>query len=68
METTALRAIVLYLARVSPRSPDGPTLQGRERVVAVAGGGMSAALVAFGLAGARISGAGTYGVAGDVVT
>lgn len=35
---------------------------------AVAGGGMSGVLVAFGLAGARIGGAGTYGVAGQVVT
>lgn len=34
---------------------------------AVASGGMSGVLVAFGLAGARIGGAGTYGVAGDVV-
>jgi SSS family solute:Na+ symporter len=35
---------------------------------AVASGGMSGVLVAFGLAGARIGGAGTYGVAGDVVS
>ena len=35
---------------------------------AVAGGGMSTALVGVGVAGTRIGGAGTYGVAGDVVT
>ena len=34
---------------------------------AVAGGGMSGALVAFALAGTRIGGAGTYGVAGAVI-
>ena len=35
---------------------------------AVAGGGMSTAMVAFGIAGTRIGGAGTYGVAGDVIS
>lgn len=35
---------------------------------AVAGGGMSVVMVAAGIAGTRIGGVGTYGVAGDVVT
>jgi len=35
---------------------------------AVAGGGMSMLMVAFGIAGTRIGGAGTYGVAGDVMS
>lgn len=34
---------------------------------AVAGGGMSMAMIAVGVAGTRIGGAGTYGVAGDVM-
>ncbi len=34
----------------------------------VAGGGMGTILIAMGIAGTRIGGAGTYGVAGDVVT
>jgi SSS family solute:Na+ symporter len=34
---------------------------------AVAGGGMTTSMVAFGIAGTRIGGAGTYGVAGDVI-
>jgi Na+/proline symporter len=35
---------------------------------AVAGGGMGLSMIAVGIAGTRIGGAGTYGVAGDVVT
>ena len=35
---------------------------------AVAGGGMSTSMIAFGIAGTRIGGAGTYGVAGDVIS
>jgi len=35
---------------------------------AVAGGGMSTLMVGVGVAGTRIGGAGTYGVAGDVIT
>lgn len=35
---------------------------------AVAGGGMGMMMIAFGIAGTRIGGAGTYGVAGDVMT
>ena len=68
MDYIAVSVIVLYLigvtvvgglmARRSKGSSDW----------AVASGGMSGVLVAFGLAGARIGGAGTYGVAGDVVT
>lgn len=35
---------------------------------AVAGGGMGMMMVAFGIAGTRIGGVGTYGVAGDVIS
>lgn len=35
---------------------------------AVAGGGMGMMMIAFGIAGTRIGGVGTYGVAGDVIT
>ena len=35
---------------------------------AVAGGGMSTIMIAVGVAGTRIGGAGTYGVAGNVMT
>lgn len=35
---------------------------------AVAGGGMGMVMIAVGVAGTRIGGAGTYGVAGDVIT
>ena len=35
---------------------------------AVAGGGMSTSLIAIGIAGNRIGGAGTYGVAGNVIS
>ena len=35
---------------------------------AVAGGGMSVSLIAVGIAGTRIGGAGTYGVAGNVIS
>ena len=35
---------------------------------AVAGGKMSMIMIAFGVAGTRIGGAGTYGVAGNVMT
>ena len=35
---------------------------------AVAGGGMSTSMIAFGIAGTRIGGGGTYGVAGNVIS
>ena len=54
---TGVTAVGAVMARRSKASKDW----------AVAGGGMSGILVAFGLAGARIGGAGTYGVAGDVM-
>ena len=50
-------AVGVVMARRSKASKDW----------AVAGGGMSGVLVAFGLAGARVGGAGTYGIAGDVM-
>ena len=68
MDTVAVTVIVLYLVGVTAV---GALMARRSRGSsdwAVAGGGMSGILVAFALAGARIGGAGTYGVAGDVVT
>ena len=68
MDTVAVTVIVLYLVGVTAV---GALMARRSKGSsdwAVAGGGMSGVLVAFALAGARIGGAGTYGVAGDVVT
>jgi len=60
--------IVIYLVAVTLL---GTWLSRRSRSSsdwAVAGGGMGTLLIAMGIAGTRIGGAGTYGVAGDVVT
>ena len=68
MDYIAVTVIVLYLVGVTLV---GALMARRSRGSsdwAVASGGMSGVLVAFGLAGARIGGAGTYGVAGDVVS
>ncbi len=68
MDYIAVTVIVLYLIGVTVV---GALMARRSKGSsdwAVASGGMSGVLVAFGLAGARIGGAGTYGVAGDVVT
>ncbi len=67
METTAVSVIVLYLAGVTLVGALMARRSKGSSEWSVAGGGMSGVLVAFGLAGARIGGAGTYGVAGDVV-
>jgi SSS family solute:Na+ symporter len=67
LDYIAISTIVLYLGGVTAvgafmvRKSKGSTEW------AVAGGGMSGALVAFALAGSRIGGAGTYGVAGAVI-
>ena len=68
MDVIALAAIVGYLVIATVI---GSTMARRSRSAsgwAVAGGGMSTTMVAVGVAGTRIGGAGTYGVAGDVVT
>ncbi len=55
---TVVTLLGIYLSRKS-RSSSGWT---------VADGGMGTLLIAMGIAGTRIGGAGTYGVAGDVIT
>ena len=68
MDVIALVTIVGYLVIATVI---GSAMAGRSRSAAgwaVAGGGMSTAMVAVGVAGTRIGGAGTYGVAGDVIT
>lgn len=68
MDTVAVGVIVLYL--ITATSLGG--LMARRTTTstgwAVAGGGMPTVLVAVGIAGTRIGGAGTYGVAGDVIS
>ena len=68
MDAIALTTIVVYLVTATAL---GSLMARRARSSAgwaVAGGGMSTAMVAFGVAGTRIGGAGTYGVAGDVIS
>ena len=68
MDTVAVTVIVLYLIAATGIG----SLMARRTTTstgwAVAGGGMSTVLVAVGIAGTRIGGAGTYGVAGDVIS
>ena len=68
MDTIAVAVIVLYLIAATAIG----SLMARRTTTstgwAVAGGGMSTVLVAVGIAGTRIGGAGTYGVAGDVIS
>lgn len=67
MDVIAPATVVVYLAAATAV---GSLMARRSRSSAnwaVAGGGMSTAMVAFGVAGTRIGGAGTYGVAGDVI-
>ena len=67
MDYVAVATIVFYLGGVTAV---GAFMMRRTKGSvewAVAGGGMSGALVAFALAGSRIGGAGTYGVAGAVI-
>ena len=68
MDAIAVTVIVVYLVVVTTV---GSLMARRSRSSAgwaVAGGGMSTSMVAFGVAGTRIGGAGTYGVAGDVIS
>jgi len=68
MDMTASGVIVVYLVVATGI---GSAMARRAKTSAgwaVAGGGMSGTMVAFGIAGTRIGGAGTYGVAGDVIS
>ncbi len=68
MDTITVGVIVVYLIAATAIG----SLMARRTATstgwAVAGGGMPAVMVAVGVAGTRIGGAGTYGVAGDVIT
>ena len=68
MDTITVGVIVAYLIAATAAG----SLMARRAATstgwAVAGGGMPAVMVAVGVAGTRIGGAGTYGVAGDVIT
>lgn len=67
MDTITVGVIVVYLIAATAVG----SLMARRTTTstgwAVAGGGMPTVLVAVGIAGTRIGGAGTYGVAGDVI-
>ena len=68
MDYAAITVIVVYLVAVTAI---GSVLARRTKSSsswAVAGGGMSTGMIAFGIAGTRIGGAGTYGVAGNVMS
>lgn len=68
MDRTAIIVVLSYLAGVTIA---GSLLAKRNRGGsdwAVAGGGMGLLMVAVGVAGTRIGGAGTYGVAGNVIS
>ena len=68
MDVIPLVTIVAYLVIATAA---GSAMARRSRSAAgwaVAGGGMSTTMIAVGVAGTRIGGAGTYGVAGDVIT
>lgn len=68
MDTITVGVIVVYLIAATAAG----SLMARRTTTstgwAVAGGGMPAVMVAVGVAGTRIGGAGTYGVAGDVIS
>ena len=60
--------IVVYLVSVTALGTYLSRRSHSSNQWAVAGGGMGTVMIAMGIAGTRIGGAGTYGVAGDVVT
>ncbi len=64
----SLIVVIAYLAGVSGIGIVLIRRTGGSRDWAVAGGGMGLSMIAVGIAGTRIGGAGTYGVAGDVMT
>ena len=68
MDVIAVITIVTYLVVATAA---GAAMVRRARSAAgwaVAGGGMSTGMIAVGIAGTRMWGAGTYGVAGDVIS
>jgi SSS family solute:Na+ symporter len=68
MDAIAVTTIVVYLVAATAA---GSLMARRAKTSAgwaVAGGTMSTSLIAVGIAGTRIGGAGTYGVAGDVIS
>ena len=68
MDAIAITVIVVYLVGATAA---GSLMARRSKSSAgwaVAGGGMSVSLIAVGIAGTRIGGAGTYGVAGNVIS
>ena len=68
MDGIALTTIVVYLVAATTAGSLMARRAQSSTGWAVAGGGMSTAMIAFGIAGTRIGGAGTYGVAGDVIS
>ncbi len=68
MDAIALTTIVVYLVAATAAGSLMARRAKNSAGWAVAGGGMSTMLVAVGIAGTRIGGAGTYGVAGDVIS
>ena len=68
MDGIAITTIVIYLVVATLAGALMSRRAGSSSGWAVAGGGMSTMLVAFGIAGTRIGGAGTYGVAGNVIS
>ena len=68
MQWIPITVIVVYLVGTTAV---GALLAGRTKSAkewAVAGGGMGMLMITVGIAGTRIGGVGTYGVAGDVIT
>ncbi len=68
MDAIALTTIVVYLIAATAAGSLMARRASDSAGWAVADGGMSTTLVAVGIAGTRIGGAGTYGVAGDVIS
>jgi Na+/proline symporter len=65
-----LRPVSVIIAYLAVTTAVGIRLRGRARTArewSVAGGGLGALMLAVGVAGTRVGGAGIYGVAGDVL-
>ena len=68
MDGIAITVIVVYLVGATAAGSFMARRAKSSAGWAVAGGGMSTGLIAVGIAGTRIGGAGTYGVAGNVIS
>ncbi len=68
MDPIAITVIVVYLVGATTAGSLMARRAKSSAAWAVAGGGMSTGLIAVGIAGTRIGGAGTYGVAGNVIS